>query len=437
MTPEEATKYLLALNRGGAKFGIERMQAFAKRMGNPERSYPVIHVAGTNGKGSTCALLERVYREAGYRTGMFTSPHLVYIGERLRINGDPVDERRLALLTEQISSFAEEVERSELQEGPTYFEFMTGMAFQYFKEEAVDVAIIEVGLGGRLDSTNIVAPSISVITSISLDHCEQLGGTIESIAREKAGIIKSQIPVVVGELPEAAEHIIRSIAGGLNAPVFSVRERFHGRDEYPVVGFKTAYQRRNAAVAQLVVEVLDEAFPVAQVQCLAGLKAAFWPGRWQEIPLDGGRELVLESAHNEEGAIELRESLRKLVAESEGKKPTMLFGSLGVDRARVLLEVAAPYVSRFILLEPDQPRAVPRNVLRTLVPKSFSGVIEDGEVDRLFGRGVDFLAGVKGDVFLVTGSIYLIGEVLARMQGDGASRGSLLQDRLVVERIKI
>lgn len=429
MTPKEAIRYLLALNRGGAKFGLERMRAFADALGNPEQAYPIIHVAGTNGKGSTCALLERVYREAGYKTGMFTSPHLTYIGERMQVAGVSVDPVRLAQLVARHSAIVERIASEEGGERPTYFEFMTGMAFSYFREDAVDIAIIEVGLGGRLDSTNVLKPSISVITSISKDHCEQLGDTIEAIAREKAGIIKHHCPVVIGELPEAAEAVIRSIALERDAPVYSIRERFRG-GAYPRVGLKASYQRKNAAVAQLVTEVLNVSFPVTEDERSRAFRSAFWPGRWQEIVLSGGPTLILESAHNEEGAQMLAESLDEWKSQSEGLGLTVIFGSLGVDRAKSLLDVIVRYAQKLILVEPDQPRALSVETLRLLVPSVFSGDVIEGKLEHLFGQGSDGLKGEVGDVFLATGSIYLVGEILGHLEGVDAASSVRLQDCL-------
>ena len=425
MTPTEAIRYLLELNRGGAKFGIDRMQAFAALLGHPERAYPIIHVAGTNGKGSTCALLESVYRQAGYRTGMFTSPHLVYIGERFQINGDPVGRERLAQL---VDAHRVAVGRFD-SEGfgrLTYFEFMTGVAFSYFKEEAVDLSIIEVGLGGRLDSTNIITPSVAVITSIGMDHCEQLGYTIESIAREKAGIIKQGVPLVIGELPEAAEVVIRGIAKELKAPVYSICERFKG-GSYPSVGLKAPYQEKNAAVAQLVTEVLGSAFPVTKRACARGLASVSCPGRWQEISLPGERVLILESAHNEEGAQMLMESLERLRRERQDLTLAVLFGCLGSSRAEALLRVIARYAEKLILVEPSQPRAVPVKTLKSLIPSEFTGEVIEGALDDLLSDS----GRVVGEVLLVTGSIYLVGEVLASLSGGDALSGLELQDRLV------
>ena len=430
MTSAEAFGYLLGLNRGGAKLGLGRMQAFASLLGNPERFYPSIHVAGTNGKGSTCALLESVYRGAGYKTGMFTSPHLTYVGERLRINGVPVGEERLARLVEEHCILADAVASGGLQESPTYFEFMTGMAFSYFKEEAVDVAVVEVGLGGRLDSTNILTPSISVITSIGRDHCEQLGYTIDAIAREKAGIIKPGIPLVIGELPLPAEKVIRLMAKELGSPVYSIRERF-GKGPYPKSRFAAPYQRNNTAVAQLVVEVLESSFSVTSEACAQGFASVSWPGRWQEIVLPGGRTLILESAHNEDGAQALSQSLEQLACECKGANLTVLLGSLAADRADALFQVIARYAQRIVLLELDQPRALSFEMLKALVPVEFDGEIVEGELGRLFLEDKDCLGGSVGDVFLATGSIYLIGEVLARLHGCDASRGVQLQDFLV------
>ena len=242
---EEAKAYLYSLKHHGAKYGIDRMRLLGEKIGHPERRFPVIHVAGTNGKGSTCAMLEAIFRLNGYKTGLFTSPHLVFQGERIQVNRKILDPDSIVKYTLQLKSIADKLAARNAADHPSFFEFMTAMAFMRFAEEAVDIGIIETGLGGRLDATNIVRPEISVITSISLDHTELLGDDLPAIAREKAGIIKEGRPVVLGCLPKEAENTIREIASQRNAPVHSIAEQFGNTSlDYPLTNLHGDYQRR-------------------------------------------------------------------------------------------------------------------------------------------------------------------------------------------------
>ena len=203
-------EYLYSLRNQGSGYGIERMERLLSKMDSSIFSFSVVHVAGTNGKGSTYAMLDSIYRENGYKVGMFSSPHLVELGERIRVNGRILDEKDLNLHVERLKPLAEQVENENAGMHPTFFEFMTAIAFSVFHEQNIDLAVIETGLGGRLDSTNVVNPEISVITTISFDHCHLLGHTIEEIAREKAGIIKPGRPVLTGWLSTEANELIKS-----------------------------------------------------------------------------------------------------------------------------------------------------------------------------------------------------------------------------------
>jgi dihydrofolate synthase/folylpolyglutamate synthase len=297
----EVRDYLYGLRAHGAKYGIDRMRLFVERLGHPERQYPVIHVAGTNGKGSTVALLESVLRQAGYKTGMFTSPHLVYQGERVQVNREILPRSEIIRFTNFLRPLAEALGADSSDDHPSFFEFMTAMGFMRFAECGVDVAVVETGLGGRLDATNVVQPQLCVITSIGMDHMELLGDTIEKIAAEKAGILKPGVPVVIGRLPAAAEAVVRARAQELNCPVNSVVERFGEElSDYPSCGLAGDYQRLNAATTVLALEVLAKRFKVTPEDQRRGLESAVWAGRWDERNF-GARRFILDATHNEEG----------------------------------------------------------------------------------------------------------------------------------------
>ena len=205
--------YLFGLKAAGMKFGVDRMRILSALIGHPERAVPCVHVAGTNGKGSVSAMLEAILRASGQRTGLYTSPHLVRLGERVQVNRTPLSEGEIAAFTRELQPVADRIASDGgIDDRPSFFEFMTAMAFLKFARARCDVSVIEVGLGGRLDATNIVEPEVCVVTSIGLDHCEMLGSTLEAIAAEKAGIIKPGRPVVMGRMPPEAEAALRRVA---------------------------------------------------------------------------------------------------------------------------------------------------------------------------------------------------------------------------------
>jgi dihydrofolate synthase/folylpolyglutamate synthase len=423
----ETERYLYGLRNRGSKYGIERMQVFAGALGHPERRYPVIHVAGTNGKGSVCAMLEGIYRRAGYRTGLFTSPHLVRLGERVQVNRRPLADAQIEAYVDRLRTVGEKLALKDPLDHPTFFEFMAGMAFLHFADERVDVAVLETGLGGRLDATNVVDPEVSVITSIGLDHTDILGHTLAAIAGEKAGIIKPGRPVVIGCLPPEAEAVIRETAAARGCVVHSVREVFGAEENFPETNLEGDFQRRNAAVASLVVRLLQGRFPVTQAVAEAALQEVDWAGRWQRVRLADGRLLVLDSSHNPEGASALAHNLSHLVAQT-GRKPVILTGVLGEERAAALLPVMTRHARGLVLLQPEQPRALTPEQLRTFIPADFPGEVSTGTVAGLFPAPGQCVAGGPDDTLVVAGSIYLVGEICARLFPDGAPGGGRFQD---------
>ncbi len=417
--------YLFSLKTRGVKFGIDRMAVFVEALGHPEREYPVIHVAGTNGKGSVSAMLDAILHTAGWRTGLYTSPHLVKLGERVQVDRQRLGEAEIIAYTNELQPVAGNPALFSADDHPSFFEFMTAMAFLQFARRKVDVAVVEVGLGGRLDATNVVQPEVAAITSIGLDHCDMLGDRIELIAAEKAGIIKPGCPVVLGRMPAIAEEVIRAIAAGRQAPVISVREEFgEGIDRYPRTNLEGDYQRWNAATATLVARQLPARWRLVAETITRGLMHADWPGRWQRMTL-GGRPLILDASHNPEGAQVLDANLARLVAET-GHKPVIMTGALGEFRARALLEVIGRHAREIHLAIPNQARACSFAELEHYVPTGFGGRVAHTTVADAFPGSTRCTLGSPDDVVVVTGSIYLIGEVFERIEpGRGAGEGQL------------
>jgi dihydrofolate synthase/folylpolyglutamate synthase len=399
----------------GSRFGIDRMRLLAAALGHPERAVPCLHVAGTNGKGSVAAMLDAILRAAGWRTGLYTSPHLVHLGERVQVDRHPLTEDEIIAYGAELEPVAARLGATDSGDTPAFFELMTAMAFLQFSRKACDVSVIEVGLGGRLDATSVVTPEVAVITSIAMDHCEILGDSLGQIAAEKAGIIKPGRPLVVGRVPREAEAVIARIAAERGAPVRWVRQ-VYGDDlaAYPRTSLEGDYQRWNAATATLAAEALDARWRLSPGVVHAGLAAVDWPGRWQRVRA-GGRLVILDSSHNPEGAAVLSSNLARLVAET-GRRPVVITGILGSVRARPLLAAIAEHAAEIVLVPPDQPRACTVEELRELIPAAFSGPVRAGRVDTLFPEGGACDAGPPDGVVVVTGSLYLLGEVLTRFR---------------------
>ncbi|MFW5882864.1 MAG: bifunctional folylpolyglutamate synthase/dihydrofolate synthase [Verrucomicrobiota bacterium] len=418
--------FLFGLRNTGMKYGIERMARFVELLGHPQARFPSVHVAGTNGKGSVCAMLETIYRRAGLSTGLYTSPHLVRQGERIQIDRAIYTEAQIVEAMRRIYPAAAQMAASDPEAHPSFFEFMTAMAFDAFAEARVDVALVEVGLGGRLDATNVLTPRLSIITSISLDHTDILGDTIEQIAREKAGIVKPGVPVLIGRLPEAAEAVVRAIAAERGAPLHRVEDRFgRATADYPETNLRGEHQRWNAGVALRATELLAEQFPVEAETVRMALQEVDWPGRWQVLEASG-RKIVLDAAHNPEGAQMLDKSLRKLVAE-EGRRPLIVAGVLGRERAQHLMPVLAEHAREIYLIKSQQPRASSFDELKAELPEPARARAQSAQAEALFGAASTSL-GQPGDTIVVTGSLYLIGEVCSRLSGIDPNTGASLQD---------
>jgi dihydrofolate synthase/folylpolyglutamate synthase len=361
MTYQEAIDFLFhslpVWERQGAgayKPGLERIEGFAEALGNPQRGFRSVHVAGTNGKGSVCHMLAAVLMAAGYRTGLFTSPHLVDFRERIRVNGQMIPE-------EAVVEFTCEWQDEMVRRGLSFFEMTTAMAFWWFEHAGCDVAVIETGLGGRLDSTNIITPELSIITNIGLEHTQYLGETLAAIAVEKAGIVKEGIPVVIGETEPETEAIFRAKAAELASPIVFADKIDGGVRDYEL-DLRGDYQQRNLVTVLAAVDVLRERFDISEEVLREGLahtgRMTGLCGRWQVV----GREplIVLDTAHNAHG-------IAQVVRQIERQVYDRLFMVLGFasDKDLAAIIPLLPAGAHYILTRADTPRAAdPRELAR-------------------------------------------------------------------------
>jgi len=404
----DAIQFLYDLQWFGLKFGLENTRQLAALAGNPQDRLRFIHVAGTNGKGSTCALLESIYREAGLRVGLFTSPHLVHFSERLQIDRRPITE---AEVIPSVAGMKELLKHFPSTSPPTFFEVVTVMALRYFADQGCDLVIWETGMGGRLDATNIVTPLASVITNIELDHEKWLGNTLPQIAVEKAGIIKPGIPVLTAaEEPEALE-VIRSTAARLGAPLTEIRSSTLPQPpldtiELPLLG---DHQRVNASLALATVGALAPTLPVGEAAIRAGIEKVQWAGRLQLIPSRSGQRTLLDGAHNPAGATMLRAALER---HFPGEAPALIFGVF-VDKdwasmCRTLIPAAG---SVWLVPVASNRSATPAELLpfcRACHPAGRVEICDSLETALEATRDAPFR--------LIAGSIYLVGQALERLQ---------------------
>ena len=397
---------LQALGRFGVRMGLERVTAALEALGQPHHRFATVHVAGTNGKGSTAAMLESCLRASDVRTGLFTSPHLCRFTERVRLDGREVSRRDVVRLAAEALG----------QEGLTFFEVVTVMALTHFARSKVDLAVVEAGMGGRLDATNVVRPEVCVLTHIGLDHTEVLGPDLESVARDKAGIIKPGVPLVSAPAPtpEVGE-IVRRRCEEVGAPLLVLGRDFHlessggamafgmgqWRLEGLIAGLHGEHQRQNAALCMAAVGCLRQggrAIPGDMIR--RGLAGVRWPGRMEWIDEDH----LLDGAHNPDGAEALARSL-----EETGKRFCLVFGALEPGPTRPVVEALLPYADRIIFTRPQSPRAVD--------PISLAAAFPGSEVAPDLAAALDLNTGDPRPR-LVTGSLYLVGEARALLAGD-------------------
>jgi dihydrofolate synthase / folylpolyglutamate synthase len=386
----EAIRWLYGTQVAGIKLGLENVRRLLDALGNPHHRLACIHVAGTNGKGSVSAMLDSVGRAAGLRTGLYTSPHLVRFNERIQVSGQAItDDEVLAGLNVIRAAIA------SCGCTPTFFEITTALGFLHFVNQQVDLAIMETGLGGRLDATNLITPLVSVITSIDLDHQKILGDSRAQIAREKAGIIKPGVPVVSITQTADVRAVLDEVAASLGSPLTYTTEPIADLE----IGLAGSHQQLNAAVARDALAVAK--LGISSDALKTGLKSVFWPGRFQAL----GDRLIIDGAHNLAASQRLVETWRECYP---GASPTIVFGGLGDKELDKMLSALAPIAARFFLVPVNNPRAEdPANIL---LPSGCSGVVFPGVQEAVEA------AKKLPEPVLVTGSLFLAGEVLSWIQ---------------------
>ncbi len=399
-----AQDYLTSLQPLSMRFGLERMVRALEALGHPERRLRILHVAGTNGKGSTCAMAAEALRAAGHRVGLYTSPHLVRFNERIQVDGREIADADLAHQIDVIRQACPWHEAGPEVERLTYFEFATLVALLHFAQQSATATVLEVGLGGRFDATNAVVPSVTAVTHIGLDHVQLLGDTVADIAREKAGIFKSGVPALVAaeQAPEALA-VLRIEAARRGAP-FSVAPAAYAGP----IALRGPHQSGNAALAAAALALLDRAgVPVPPEAIAAGIGRTRWPGRLEEIA-----GVLLDGAHNPDGAVALGRSLAALYP---GRPVEMVLGVLADKDHTGILRALAPSVRALHLVAPRSPRAREPDSYRELAASLFRSV--DVHADCAEAIACARRAVGPGGIVCVAGSLYLVGEARQLLAG--------------------
>ena len=434
MNYDQAVHYLLTLGRelaaptqaAAAKFDLENIAVLAERLGRPDRAYPSAHIAGTNGKGSTAAFLESILRHAGFRTGLYTSPHLERINERIRINGEELGDEPFAAMFTRLQGLIEELLAAhKLRAHPTYFECLTAMAFECFARDRVEFGVFEVGLGGRLDATNILSPVVTIITRIDFDHENFLGHSLKEIAAEKAGILKPAVPLIAAPQPPQAREVILARANQVGSPVIETPQAFQIKEESSQNGFFRArvreissgepfeiapslpgrFQLQNAlnafaAARQLAVR----GFRISSKDITEGVATTVWPGRLEK--LQSNPDVYLDGAHNPGAARELAQFLEQRFA---GRKIWLIYGAL---RDKAVDEIAGqlfPHATEVIFTGPRTSRAISAARLAEIASHHAPSFTVISSAEQALDQTLAEAA--PDDAVFITGSLYLVGQV--------------------------
>jgi dihydrofolate synthase / folylpolyglutamate synthase len=447
MNFQEAVNYLLSLGRelaaptqaATAKFNLENISVLARHLGHPENKYPSVHIAGTNGKGSTAAFLEAMLREAGYRTGLYTSPHLERINERIRVEGHDIPDRAFAEVFSCIHALIEKLlADGALRAHPTFFECVTAVAFLYFAEAGVDFAVFETGLGGRLDSTNIVTPQVSVITRIDFDHENFLGHSLREIAAEKAGIIKPTVPVVIAEQRDEAREVIASRASELHSPLLEpatlfaveslrmeqgrvravVREPGAGKSLNIDPQLAGRFQLHNALNAVAAAHVLkSQGYRLTDGVIEQGIATAVWPGRIEKIRVRP--DIYLDGAHNPASARELDAFLAE---NFDGRRIILIFGALRDKAVDEIAGILFPRAAHVIFTEPATSRAISAAQLAEITGHYATSA--EITPDAAHALETALAKAQPGDAIFITGSLYLVGQLRRAAQAATSAASS-------------
>src|SRR3989338_1518252 len=398
MDYRKTLEYLYSLESSKIKLGLENIQNLLSKIGNMEKQLKFIHVAGTNGKGSVCSMLFYILKEAGYKVGLYTSPHLKEFNERIRINDNLITDKEIVEYFLKVKPYIT---------SQSFFEITTAMAFLYFKDKNVDFAVLEVGLGGRLDATNVVAPLVSVITNIWIEHTELLGNTIEKIAFEKAGIIKNDVPVVTGAKGKALD-AIKKIAKEKNAPLFLIKKYKDIKFDY----LNGNFQQENKDIALTTIDVFKKysIIKIGNKKIINGLKKTQWPARLQFI----SKNVLVDCAHNPSSFEVLRNELNVIKKQKNIKYFIFVVGIQSDKNITIMLKTVGPLISKIIFTKSKHEKASKPQYLLKIFNKVNKNkkfktkIIENPKKALNYAKKI---AG-KNDLVVVTGSIYLAGEVV-------------------------
>jgi dihydrofolate synthase/folylpolyglutamate synthase len=433
MSYRQTIEYLFGLQKHGIKFGLTNSYALMELMGDPHTKFRAVHIAGTNGKGSTAAFLAGMLRAAGHRVGLYTSPHLVSFTERIRINGAQISEGRVVELAERIRKGCRLLGSGEGPGpfSPTFFEVTTALAFTYFAEEGVDLAVVETGMGGRLDSTNVVTPLVSVITNIDLEHTEFLGNSLEEIAREKAGIIKRGIPVVTGASRAEAVGVIEGTAAGQSAPLYRLGRDFRAEhiapgppQSFDYQGIKRPYdaltvrmlgrhQIDNACLALAAAECVNEAgLALPEAAMRQGIEQTAWEGRLERVSRKP--DIYLDGAHNPASARVLARTIEDM--KRGYRKVILVIGILADKDFRGILSELAPIADRVVVTKPQYSRAMDLSALAGEIRRIHGSVDTGDTVAKAVAQARDMAS--PDDLILVAGSLYVVGDARAVLVQD-------------------
>ncbi len=412
---DQCLKTMFGLRRFGIKLGLDIITQILTGLGEPHKAYRTIHIAGTNGKGSVASMLAGILQTAGYSVGLYTSPHLIHFNERIRIDGRPVTDAEIVETYRAIR---------KVQEGdrePTFFEFTTAMALQLFKEHKVDWAVIETGMGGRLDATNVLNPEVSVITNISLEHKSYLGDTIAAITHEKAGIIKPDTPAVTGVQQAAAIEVVNARAKEANAPLYRMGPDFNcrrlpsGRFDYEGLDHQWKdlstnllgrHQVDNASLALAAAELLmQQGVAVEEAHIRTALSQVYWPGRLETVCEEP--RIILDGAHNLKAAENLSRYLEETYPD---KKIIVVAGILDDKPAEEMLAALLAVCHRAVITSPTINRAIPSDVLARTARKFVDTIDEVPTVDRAVARALQIVE--SDQVICIAGSLYVVGEAM-------------------------